>query len=576
MLERKKNNLSKDPSPYLQQHKKNPVNWQVWSKEVLNFAKKEKTPILLSIGYASCHWCHVMAHESFEDKETADLMNKYFLNIKVDREERPDIDYIFQSSFQLFNQSGGGWPLTMFLDENAVPFMAGTYFPKIASHGLPSFKDVILKVGETYTQQREEIIKQSSIISKSLELRKSSVLNQDLENILQNIIINLDKEKGGYKNAPKFPIFNIYDVLLYFFTKTKNLNYLEPVELILKQLCSQGIYDHVEGGLSRYTVDDNWLIPHFEKMLYDNAQFVLLLSKFLKINRNDYFEKKIVQTIEFINSNFLNFENNLLGSAYDADSDGEEGKYYIFNYDELKNIKDIEHYFDIKPEGNWENKIILREIKTPPKSVIDKLKGLRRKKNKPFFDNKIQLDLNCLWVSALVSAEKILPKKNYLQIAETFYNNLEKIFFKEERLFHTNSKTAVFLEDYAYAISMLLDLSDQTLKPSYLFKAKNLCKKAIELFYIKEKSIFQKNIISNNDLFHEPIDISDNNIPNGNSIMLLNFSRLGMKSEAKELSNSLNSYLNIYKSLMASSLKSIDYFDTIEANKNCTEDGCII
>ena len=576
MLERKKNNLSKDPSPYLQQHKKNPVNWQVWSKEVLNFAKKEKTPILLSIGYASCHWCHVMAHESFEDKETADLMNKYFLNIKVDREERPDIDYIFQSSFQLFNQSGGGWPLTMFLDENAVPFMAGTYFPKIASHGLPSFKDVILKVGETYSQQREEIIKQSSIISKSLELRKSSVLNQDLENILQNIIINLDKEKGGYKNAPKFPIFNIYDVLLYFFTKTKNLNYLEPVELILKQLCSQGIYDHVEGGLSRYTVDDNWLIPHFEKMLYDNAQFVLLLSKFLKINRNDYFEKKIVQTIEFINSNFLNFENNLLGSAYDADSDGEEGKYYIFNYDELKNIKDIEHYFDIKPEGNWENKIILREIKTPPKSVIDKLKGLRRKKNKPFFDNKIQLDLNCLWVSALVSAEKILPKKNYLQIAETFYNNLEKIFFKEERLFHTNSKTAVFLEDYAYAISMLLDLSDQTLKPNYLFKAKNLCKKAIELFYIKEKSIFQKNIISNNDLFHEPIDISDNNIPNGNSIMLLNFSRLGMKSEAKELSNSLNSYLNIYKSLMASSLKSIDYFDTIETNKNCTEDGCII
>ena len=576
MLERKKNNLSKDPSPYLQQHKKNPVNWQVWSKEVLNFAKKEKTPILLSIGYASCHWCHVMAHESFEDKETADLMNKYFLNIKVDREERPDIDYIFQSSFQLFNQSGGGWPLTMFLDENAVPFMAGTYFPKIASHGLPSFKDVILKVGETYSQQREEIIKQSSIISKSLELRKSSVLNQDLENILQNIIINLDKEKGGYKNAPKFPIFNIYDVLLYFFTKTKNLNYLEPVELILKQLCSQGIYDHVEGGLSRYTVDDNWLIPHFEKMLYDNAQFVLLLSKFLKINRNDYFEKKIVQTIEFINSNFLNFENNLLGSAYDADSDGEEGKYYIFNYDELKNIKDIEHYFDIKPEGNWENKIILREIKTPPQSVIDKLKGLRKKKNKPFFDNKIQLDLNCLWVSALVSAEKILPKKNYLQIAETFYNNLEKIFFKEERLFHTNSKTAVFLEDYAYAISMLLDLSDQTLKPNYLFKAKNLCKKAIELFYIKEKSIFQKNIISNNDLFHEPIDISDNNIPNGNSIMLLNFSRLGMKSEAKELSNSLNSYLNIYKSLMASSLKSIDYFDTIETNKNCTEDGCII
>jgi len=576
MLETNKNNLSEDLSPYLQQHKKNPVNWQVWSKEVLATAKEKKIPILLSIGYSSCHWCHVMAHESFEDKETAELMNKYFLNIKVDREERPDIDYIFQSSFQLFNQSGGGWPLTIFLDENAIPFMAGTYFPKIPSHGLPSFKEIILKVGKTYSQQREEIIKQSPVISKSLELRKSSVLDQDLENILKNTIVNLDKEKGGYKGAPKFPIFNIYDVLLYFFTKTKNVNYKEPIELILKQLCSQGIYDHVEGGLSRYTVDENWLIPHFEKMLYDNAQFVLLISKFLKINKNDYFEKKLIQTIEFINNNFLNTKSNLLGSAYDADSDGEEGKYYVFTYNELKDIKDIELYFDVSANGNWENKIILREIKVPPESIVTELKDLRRKKKKPFFDNKIQLDLNCLWISALISAEKILPKNNYLRIAEIYYNNLEKLFFKEDRLYHTNSKTSVFLEDYAYAIAMLLDLSDQTLKPNYLFKAKELCQKTIELFYVKEKFIFQKNIISNNDLFHKPIDISDNNIPNGNSVMLLNFSRLGMKNEAKELSDSLNGYLNIYKTLMISSLKSIDYFNMIKSNQKCTDIGCII
>ncbi len=576
MLEITKNNLSEDQSPYLQQHKANPVNWQVWSNESLDAAKKKKIPILLSVGYASCHWCHVMAHESFENKETAELMNKYFLNIKVDREERPDIDYIFQSCYQLFNQSGGGWPLTMFLDENAIPFMAGTYFPKIPSHGLASFKEVISKVGETYMQQREEIIKQSPIISKSLELRKSSVLSQDLESILLSIIINLDKEKGGYKGAPKFPSFNIYDTLLYFFTKTKNSEYLKPVELILKQLCSQGIYDHVEGGLSRYTVDENWLIPHFEKMLYDNAQFVLLISKFLKINKHDYFEKKIIQTIEFINKNFLNPENNLLGSAYDADSDGEEGKYYVFTYNELKDIKDIDQYFDVKPEGNWENKIILREIKFPPESLRTKLKDLRKKKNKPFFDNKIQLDLNCLWVSTLISVEKVLPNNNYLKIAETFYNSLEKMFFKESSLHHTNSKNSVFLEDYAYAIAMLLDLSEHTLKPNYLLKAKNLCQKTIELFYIKEKSIFQKNLILDNNLFHKPIDISDNNIPNGNSIMLLNFSRLGMKNEAKELSNSLNGYLNTYKSLMTSSLKSIDYFNMIEKNKNCTENGCII
>ena len=571
-----KNNLHSEPSPYLQQHKENPVHWQTWNKKILNFAKVNKKPILLSIGYSSCHWCHVMAHESFEDKETADLMNKHFLNIKVDREERPDIDYIFQSSYQLFNQSGGGWPLTVFLDENAVPFMTGTYFPKVNSHGLPSFKEVILKVGETYTEQREEIIKQSHIISKNLELKKSLVLNQDLESILTSTISNLDETKGGYHGAPKFPLFNIHDALLFFFNKTKKLNYFRPVQLILRQLCSQGIYDHAEGGISRYTVDENWLIPHFEKMLYDNAQFVLLLSKYLKVEKNEYFEKKITQTINFINKDFINKENQLLGSAYDADSDGEEGKYYIFSYEELKKIKDIDQYFDVKPEGNWENKIILKEIKLPPETVILELKKLRKEKVKPFFDNKIQLDLNCLWVSALISAEQILPNNNFLEIAETYYKNLEKFFFSKEVLQHTTSKPEVFLEDYAYSIAMFLDLYDQTLKPNYLFKAKELCKKTIELFYIKEKSIFQKNIVATNDLFHKPIDVSDGNIPNGNSVMLLNFSRLSMKYEARELSNSLNGYLNVYKSAMASALKSVDYFNALNTNNKCTEDGCLI
>ena len=571
-----KNNLYLESSPYLQQHKDNPVNWQVWKKDILDFVRANKKPILLSIGYSSCHWCHVMAHESFEDEETANLMNKYFLNIKVDREERPDIDYVFQSSYQLFNQSGGGWPLTAFLDENAVPFMVGTYFPKISSHGLPSFKEVILKVGKTYIEQREEIIKQSHVISKNLELKKSLVLNQDLESILLSILSNLDTLKGGYYGSPKFPLFNIYDALLFFFNKTKKIDYLKPVELILKQLCSQGIYDHVEGGISRYTVDEDWLIPHFEKMLYDNAQLVLLISKYLKVNKNKYFEKKIIQTLSFINKDFFNKENKLLGSAYDADSDGEEGKYYIFSYDQLKKIKDINQYFDVKPEGNWENKIILKEIKTPPEAVVHELKKLRKEKIKPFFDNKIQLDLNCLWVSALVSADQVLPNNSFLKIAETYYENLEKNFFNKKELQHTTFKPEVFLEDYAYSIAMCLDLYDQTLKPNYLFKAKELCKKTIELFYIKEKSIFQKNIVTTNDLFHKPIDISDGNIPNGNSVMLLNFSRLGMKNERKELSNSLNGYLNIYKSLMTSALKSIDYSNMIDANKNCTKEGCLI
>ncbi|RPG96782.1 MAG: thioredoxin domain-containing protein [Candidatus Pelagibacter sp. TMED165] len=570
-----KNNLINDSSPYLQQHKNNPVNWQTWNKETLSLAKSQKKPILLSVGYASCHWCHVMAHESFEDKETADLMNKLFINIKVDREERPDLDFIFQSAYQLFNQTGGGWPLTMFLDENGFPFMGGTYFPKIRQHGLPSFKEVLEKVGEAYSQQKDQIIKQSSIITKSLELKKTSVLNQDLEQILENTLNNLDEVKGGYKGSPKFPIFNVYDTLLYFFNKTKNNKYLQPVELILKQLCSQGIYDHVEGGISRYTVDENWLIPHFEKMLYDNAQFILLLSKYTNVKKNEYFESKIVQTIEFINKNFTTKINGILGSAYDADSEGEEGKYYVFAYKELKDIKNLDSYFEIKLEGNWEGKIILKEKNPPTEEILKQLKKIRQNKTKPFFDNKNQLDLNALWVSALVSAHKILPNNGYLNTAEDLFDKLENFFLKDE-LFHSNSKKKVFIEDYAYSINMLLDLYDRTLKPDYIIKAKNICSKAIKHFYVNKKAIFQKNKLTDNDLFLQPIDITDHTIPNGNSIMLLNFSRLGMKKEGKELSDSLNGYLNVYKALMISSLKSIDYFNTILSGKNCSDEGCDI
>ncbi|MDA9090252.1 DUF255 domain-containing protein [Pelagibacteraceae bacterium] len=568
-----KNNLDKDPSPYLQQHKNNPVNWQVWSKEILDLAKKLKKPILLSVGYASCHWCHVMAHESFEDKETAELMNKYFINIKVDREERPDIDFVFQNSYQIFNQASGGWPLTMFLDENGVPFMGGTYFPKISSHGLPSFKEVLKKIGSIYTEQRIEITKQSPLIIKNLELKKSSVVSQNLDSILQILISNLDADKGGYKGTPKFPIFNVYETLIYFYNKNKDSKLIKPIEIIVNKLCSQGIYDQVEGGISRYAIDDDWMIPHFEKMLYDNCQFISLLSKYAKIDKKDYYKKKIIQTINFINDNFFVPKRNLLGSSYDADSEGEEGKYYVFNHRELSAIENIEKYFDIKPEGNWEGKIILKEKTYPPEGIISKLRSIRKKKVKPAFDNKIQLDLNCFWISSLISANSVVPNKKFLENAEIFFNEIDQQFLQGE-IYHSNSRDISFLEDFAYVINALIDLNEATLKPKYKFKAVEICKQAIDQFYVKEKKIFQKNKIKYNDLFHNPIDISDHTIPNGNSIMLLNLTRLGFKKESQELATSLNGYLNNYKSFMASGLKAIDYFNEISAGKNCDTSGC--
>ncbi len=574
MINTKKNNLIDEQSPYLQQHKNNPVYWQTWSSDVFDFAKKNSKPVLLSVGYASCHWCHVMAHESFEDKSTAEIMNELFINIKVDREERPDLDFVFQSSFQLFNQTGGGWPLTMFLDENGVPFMGGTYFPKEAKHGLPSFKEVLQKVSDAYKNQRENIIKQKDLIIKNLHLKKNSVLKQDLEPILEISLGYLDPVKGGYKGAPKFPSFNLYETLLYFYNKSNESKYLTPVELIITQLCSKGIYDHVEGGIARYTVDENWIVPHFEKMLYDNAQFILLLSKFCKIKKEDYLKNKLEQTIEFLKNNFLNKEG-FLGSAYDADSDGEEGKYYIYSYDEIKDIEDIRKYFEIKPEGNWENKIILVEKDKPTNEILKKLLQIRLKKSKPFFDDKTQLDLNCLMISALITANEILPKKGYLKLAEEFFLKIEKKYI-QNKIHHSFSKDIVFIEDYAFLINALNDLFDKTMNFKYKDMAKKLSNEAITKFYIDDKDIFQKNPKNINDIFFKPIDISDNTIPNGNAIMLINLVRLGMMDEAKKLSNSLNGYLNIYKNHMMTAIRALDFFNNINLGKNCNEQGCNI
>ena len=307
-------------------------------------------------------------------------------------------------------------------------------------------------------------------------------------------------------------------------------------------------------------------------MLYDNVQFILLLSKYCRINKDEYYREKLVQTIEFIKKEFLN-NDELLGSAYDADSDGEEGKYYVYSFNDIKDIEEISDYFEVDKKGNWENKIILVEKKKPPKKVIDKLLEIRLKKNKPFFDDKTQLDLNCIWISGLISAHEILPEKDYLKLAEFFFNNIEKKYLKKN-IQHSYSKDIVFLEDYAFLINALNDLSDKTMNFKYKNFANKLCLETKDKFYLKEKDIFQKNQKNNNDIFFAPIDIGDNTIPNGNAIMLINLIRLGLNKEAKKLANSLNGYLNIYKNHMMTAIRALDFFNNISSGKNCNEEGC--
>ena len=342
----------------------------------------------------------------------------------------------------------------------------------------------------------------------------------------------------------------------------------------MKQICSKGIYDHVEGGIARYTVDEDWVIPHFEKMLYDNVQFILLLSKYCKIKPDEYFKDKLVQTIDFLKKNFQNKEG-FLGSAYDADSEGVEGKYYVYTHDEIKDLNHIQKFFDIKPEGNWENKIILVEKEKPSDEILEKLLSIRSKRKKPFFDDKTQLDLNSIWISALIFANEVLPEKGYLKDAEDFYSLIEKKYI-QNKIYHSYSKDIVFIEDYAFLINAINDLYDKTMNFKYIDVAKKLSNDAISKFYLEDKNIFQKNTIKNNDMFLKPIDIGDSTVPNGNAIMLINLIRLGMMKEAKKLSDSLNGYLNVYKNHMITSLRAIDFFNNVKEGKNCNEQGCSI
>ncbi len=576
------NQLKYEKSPYLKQHENNPVDWVPWNKDTLDKAKKEKKPIFLSVGYASCHWCHVMAHESFENKETAEIMNDKFINIKVDREERPDLDSIFQKSLGILTGTQGGWPLSMFLDENAVPFTGGTYFPPKEMHGRPSFIQVLENVSKVYSENREKIIgqvKQMKAVFKEFN-RKDSVLKQDYEPYVEKIIQYLDEDNGGLKGAPKFPQFYIFESMIYYYKKKGNKKFLKPVENLLKNISSGGIYDQLEGGIARYTVDEKWIIPHFEKMLYDNILYINLLNSYLQKEKSDYLKSKLIQTLNFINSEFKS-ENNLLGSAYDADSEGVEGKYYVWKYDELENLlKDklpiFKKKYLITNEGNFEGANILIEKKDQKFSEQEKiilkeaenlLLNLRKKRIKPFFDNKVQTDLNCYWLYSNLHSSLLLENEDlYNKTMDSINIIHEKL---KNNIFHCYNKNKdgidVFLEDYVYYALLLISLYELNNDKKSLEKCKKIMEEVWSLFFNKDYNLLQKNICNSNDLFVNPIDIGDNNIPNGNSIYLLICSKLNNilndKNWSKKLdilSKTFNTYISFNFSQMFSYLKVLD------------------
>jgi len=574
------NLLKNEKSPYLKQHENNPVHWHPWNKEALNKAKELKKPIFLSVGYASCHWCHVMAHESFEDKNTAAVMNEKFINIKVDREERPDIDNVFQKSLAILTGTPGGWPLSMFLDENGVPFSGGTYFPPKEMYSRPSFENVLKQVSDFYEKNKDKITQQATQLKNVFknDQKKSSVIGQNLNPHLEAMLNYVDFEWGGFKGSPKFPQFYVFESFLHFYKKNKNKKFYDAVKILLNKVCSRGLYDHLIGGIARYSTDDRWIAPHFEKMLYDNILFINLLGQFYLQEPNEYYKEKLIQTVNFVNSSFKNKEN-LLGSAYDADSEGVEGKYYVWDDKELRDVLEKDYnlfakYYDISENGNWEGKNILIEKSITPtkeeseklKKIKDKLFNIREKRPKPFFDDKTQIDLNAYWLSTLIFVAEVFNKEEWKNLSLTNYNLIKNL--TKDEIYHCykdKDGVKVFLDDYAYLAQLMINFYETTGKIDYLDDAKKIAQQTYDLFYDKENKILQKNPIKQNDLFVPPLDINDSNIPNGNSVFLLNCKKLETitsdtkwRDMVKELTQSFHSFLNLKSTQMVSYIKNLD------------------
>ncbi len=574
------NLLKKERSPYLKQHESNPVHWYPWGRKALDKAKELKKPIFLSVGYASCHWCHVMAHESFEDKNTAAVMNEKFINIKVDREERPDLDNVFQKSLAILTGTPGGWPLSMFLDENGVPFSGGTYFPPQEMYGRPSFVNILKQVSDFYTKNKDKIIQQASQIKDVFQKdqKKSSVIGQNLNPHLEAMLNYIDFEWGGFKGSPKFPQFYVFESFLHFYKKNKNKKFYDAVKILLNNVCSRGLYDHLLGGIARYSTDDRWIAPHFEKMLYDNILFVNLLGQFYLQEPNEYYKEKLIQTVEFVNNSFKNKEN-LLGSAFDADSEGIEGKYYVWDDKELRSALEKDYnlfakYFDISENGNWEGKNILIEKSIKPtkeeneklKKIKNKLLNIREKRPKPFFDDKTQIDLNTYWISTLIFVAEVFNKEEWKKLSLSNYNLIKDLTKNEiYHCYKDKDGVKVFLDDYTYFAQLMINFYETTGEINYLNDTKKIVQQTWDLFYDKENKILQKNPIKQNDLFVPPLDINDSNIPNGNSVFLLNCKKLEAitsdtkwQGMAKELTESFHSFLNLKSTQMASYIKNLD------------------
>jgi hypothetical protein len=487
------NRLAHETSPYLLQHKDNPVAWWAWSPEALAEAKRSNKPILLSVGYAACHWCHVMAHESFEDDATAAVMNDLFVNIKVDREERPDIDQIYMAALHHLGEHGG-WPLTMFLTPNGEPIWGGTYFPKGSRYGKPAFVDVLHEISRLFREEPQKIEHNRIALMERLagKARPPGLVTlgkAELDNAARQLGGMIDPVNGGTRGAPKFPQAALFELLWRAGLRTGEARYLAAVDLTLHHICEGGIYDHLGGGFSRYSVDERWLVPHFEKMLYDNAQLLELLAIAWQRSGKALYRHRAYETVEWLKREMITAEDGFSASL-DADSEGEEGKFYVWSYDEVMQQLGIEDgeffakHYDITPAGNFEGHTILNRLQHRERSEADetRLTGLRQRllqaratRVRPGLDDKVLADWNGMMIAALANAGLIFGEASWLDIAARAFDFIVSTMTKADRLGHSwranQLKFPGLASDFTAMIRAALSLYEATGQQSYLDQA---------------------------------------------------------------------------------------------------------
>ncbi len=560
-----KNHLADQTSPYLLQHADNPVEWYPWGEAALKRAREENKPILLSIGYSACHWCHVMAHESFEDEATAKVMNDLYINIKIDREERPDLDKIYQTAQYLLTQRSGGWPLTMFLTpEDQMPFFGGTYFPDEPRHGLPSFKELLHHISDFYQNRREEIGTQNESMNTALQniyqpsYTEVNLTPDILDSCNQLLEQTFDAEHGGFGNAPKFPHPSHIERLLRFYAQSKITDIeksraLHAAIFSLEKMAAGGIYDHLGGGFSRYSVDQYWMIPHFEKMLYDNGPLLALYAQAFSLNYSEQFKKTCEGTTEWLMREMQSPEGGYY-STLDADSEGVEGKFYVWDRAEIQSILSTDEYAVFAPHfgfddvANFEGQYHLHVFKTEKQicedqsissvefnkrldSAKSKLFALREKRIKPGRDEKILTSWNALMIRGMAIAGRALNNKEYIDSADRALDFIRNTMWENQRLFATykdgKAHLGAYLDDYANLLNALLEILQARWNTKDLNWACEIADVILEQFEDPEFGGFYFTSSDHEQLIQRPKTISDDSTPSGNGIAAFALTRLG-------------------------------------------------